>query len=152
MQPKTWPAIIPRYTCICGVQLAPVLKWPFFSKMCQCIQQGEYLPAGTDNIKLYLCAYKKCTFHTSCLNFFTCYQVVAHLCAEVLFLLRVESDASSLGCTIIAVLTHYCYMASSFWSVLFAIEILQTVRSMYAVNQKSKKKFIRWVKHQHMST
>lgn len=142
MQPQTWPAIIPRYTCICGVQLAPVLKWPFFFKICNASsKENTYLQVLT----ILDCNFWLTKMHISYIlvDFFTCFQVVAHLCAEVLFLLRVESDTSSLGCTIIAVLTHYCYMASSFWSVLFAIEILQTVRSMYAVNQKSKKKFIR---------
>lgn len=65
------------------------------------------------------------------------------LASEILFLLRVPAEKNAMACKIVAVLTHYSFLAGYFWSVLFAFEIIQTVRSMYAVNQKSKKKLVK---------
>ena len=42
--------------------VGPCSQVAIFFKICQCIQQGEYLPAGTDNIRLYFLAHKNAYF------------------------------------------------------------------------------------------
>ena len=74
------------------------------------------------------------------ISIFVPLQVLALLAGYIFFLLRVPAEQNALSCMVAAVLTHYFLLAAYFWSVLFAIEILRTVRSLYAVNQRSKAK------------
>lgn len=71
------------------------------------------------------------------------FQISAMFCGQLCFLLRVPAEGSSIGCHTVSVLTHYTLIASYFWSFLLAVEIIRTIQSMHAVNQKSRKKFLR---------
>jgi len=76
-------------------------------------------------------------------GYMTLSKVVALMLAYTSFLLRLAAEPSPRGCYLLSVTTHYFFLASYFWTLLFSVEVLQTISAVYRVNQKSTTKFLR---------
>lgn len=70
-------------------------------------------------------------------------QVVALFLGYILFLLRSTGESSPAWCYFLSFAPHYLFLAGYFWAFIFGVEVVQTLNASYAVNQKSRSKFIR---------